>query len=179
MEKEQKIRVQRSFEAEQGGLSAYIRSRTNSLQESEDLLQEVFLQALSSLNVLDAVDNITGWLYTIARNKVIDWYRKRKLPAVSLDSQHENGAAFSDLLADEIPEGLDEESREFVFRSITDAVDQLPADQKYVFIEQVIEGRTFRDLAAETGVSINTLIARKRYAVQFLRQRLKSINKLL
>ena len=142
-------------------------------------MQEVFVQALSHLNVLEAVDNLTGWLYIVAKNKVIDWYRKKRLPTVSLDEPDENGIRFQDVLAAEIPDKLDEETRDFVYHSIMDAIEQLPEKQKYVFIQQVIEGRTFRDLAAETGESINTLIARKRYTIQFLQTRLEEIKKLL
>lgn len=172
MMNQQKNRVEKSFELERRGLFAFIRSKIRSLEESEDLLQEVFFQALSSLNVLEAVDNLTGWLYTVARNKVIDWYRKKRLPTVSIDEPMENGFSFKDFLAEEIPPGLDDETRELVFHTIMNAIDELPATQRYVFIQQVVEGRTFRELSEETGESINTLIARKRYAVQFLKNKL-------
>lgn len=172
---EQKNRVEKSFEAEHHGLFAFIRSKIRSLEESEDLLQDVYFQALSSLNVLDAVDNLTGWLYTVARNKIIDWYRKKRLPTVSIEEPLENGFSFKDFLTEQIPDVLDDETREFVLQSITDAIDELPDKQRYVFIQQVIEGRTFRELAQETGESMNTLIARKRYAVQFLKNRLDKL----
>ncbi|MDZ7264855.1 MAG: sigma-70 family RNA polymerase sigma factor, partial [candidate division KSB1 bacterium] len=148
---------------------AFIRSKIRSIEESEDLLQEVFFQALSSLNALEAVDNLTGWLYTVAKNKIIDWYRKKRLPTVSIDEPMANGFSFQDFLAEEIPDGLDEETRELVLQSIMEAIEELPEKQRYVFIQQVVEGKTFRELAEETGDSINTLIARKRYAVQFLK----------
>lgn len=176
---EQKNRVEKSFKAEHRGLFTFIRSKIRSLEESEDLLQEVFFQALSSLNALEAVDNLTGWLYTVAKNKIIDWYRKKRLPTVSIDEPLENGFSFQVFLAEEIPVGLDEETRELVFQSIMEAIDELPEKQRYVFIQQVVEGRTFRDLAEETGESINTLIARKRYAVEFLQGKLKEVKRLL
>jgi RNA polymerase sigma factor (sigma-70 family) len=179
MVNEQIHRVAKSFEAEQRGLFAFIRSKIRSLEESEDLLQEVYFQALSSLNVLEAVDNLTGWLYTVAKNKIIDWYRKKRLPTVSIDEPLENGFSFTDFLAEEIPDDLDDETRELVFQSIMEAIDELPEKQRYVFIQHVIEGKTFRELAEETGESINTLIARKRYAVQFLQGRLQEVKKFL
>jgi len=179
MVKEQKHRVQQSFEAERRGLFAFIRSRIHSLEEAEDLVQEVFVQALSNLNVLEAVDNLTGWLYTVAKNKIIDWYRKKRLLLVSLDEPAENGLNFKDILAAEIPDKLDEETRSIVSRAILESIEELSEKQKYVFIQQVIEGRTFRELAEETGESMNTLIARKRYAIQFLQTRLQEIRKLL
>lgn len=176
---EQKHRLAKSFEAEHRGLFAFIRSKIRSLEESEDLLQDVYFQALSSLNVLEAVDNLTGWLYTVAKNKVVDWYRKKRLPTVSIDEPLENGFSFKDFLAEEIPDKLDDETRELVSQSIMDAIDELPDKQRYVFIRQVVEGKTFRELAEATGESINTLIARKRYAVQLLQGRLKQVKKFL
>ncbi len=179
MKNEQEHRIEKSFEAEHGGLFAFIRSKIRSLEEAEDVLQEVYVQALGSLNVLDAVDNLTGWLYAVAKNKIVDWYRKKRLPTVSIDESDENGIQFKDMLAEEIPDQLDEETRQFVLQSIMDAIDELPDKQKYVFIQQVIEGKTFRELSAQTGESMNTLIARKRYAVEFLRTRLVEIKKLV
>lgn len=172
MVNEQVHRVEISFQAEYRGLFAFIRSRIRSLEESEDLMQEVYFQALSSLNVLEAVDNLTGWLYTVAKNKIIDWYRKKRLPTVSIDESLANGFSFKDFLADEIPDDLDDETRELVSQSIIDAIDELPEKQRYVFIQPVVEGKTFQELANETGESINTLLARKRYAVQFLKNKL-------
>jgi len=129
--------------------------------------------------VLEAVDNLTGWLYTVTKNKIIDWYRKKRLPTVSIDEPAKNGLQFKDMLAEEIPDQFAEETRQFVLQSIMEAIDELPDKQKFVFIQQVIEGKTFRELAVQTGESINTLIARKRYAVEFLQSRLLKIKKLL
>ncbi len=91
----------------------------------------------------------------------------------------ENGFSFKDLLAEKIADGLDDETRELVFQSIMDAIEELPDKQRYVFIQQVVEGKPFRELVDETGESINTLIARKRYAVQFLQGKLQEVKKLL
>jgi len=108
---EQINRVEKSFEAEHRGLFAFIRSKIRSLEESEDLLQDVYFQALSSLNVLEAVDNLAGWLYTVARNRIIDWYRKKRLPTIPIDEPIENGLKFEDILAEEIPDTMDDETR--------------------------------------------------------------------
>ena len=165
--------------AEQGGLLAFVRSKIHSWEDSEDLVQEVFIQALSNLNVLEAVDNLTGWLYTVAKNKIIDRYRKKHLPTRPIEATDENGIRFSDILAAEIPDTLDEKTREFIYRAMTKAVEELPEKQQFVFIEQVIKGRTFRELAETSKEPLNTLIARKRYAVRFLRARLREIRELL
>ena len=179
MTTEQSHKLIESFRAEYHKLFSYIRSRISSPEESEDLLQDVFVQLLGNLNVLDSIDNLTGWLYTVTRNKIIDWYRKRKQPEVSMNEPLENGIRFEDVLAEEIPDSLDESDREYMYRVIMDSIDQLPQKQKYVFIEQVINGRTFRELAEETGEPQNTLIARKRYAILYLREQLAEIRKLM
>lgn len=160
-------------------LLAFVRSKISSLEESEDLLQDVYLQLLGTANVLESIDNLTGWLYTVTRNKIVDWYRRRKPETVSLAEPLENGLRFADVLAAELPDSIDESVRDLVLETILERIDLLPEKQKFVFIQQVIHDRTFRELAAETGESQNTLIARKRYAVQFLRRQLQEIKQLL
>ncbi len=166
------------FRTENQNLRAFVRYRIASLEESDDLLQDVYLQLLGNLNVLNSIDNLTGWVYTVVRNRIIDWYRKRKLDTVSLDEPiDDDEIRFEDVLAEKVPSDLDSTERETILESIMASIDQLPENQKYVFIEQVINGRTFKDLSIETGEPLNTLIARKRYAVLFLREKLKSLNK--
>jgi len=168
-------RLKEIFKTENRRLLGYIRTRIASLEESEDLLQEVYLQLLGNLNVLESIDNLTGWLYTVARNRIVDWYRRRRLDTVSLDRPLENGIRFEDVLAEELPDSMDDSTRDLVYRAIIGSIDRLPVKQKYVFIQQVIEGRTFRELSRETGEPLNTLIARKRYAILQLRNELKEI----
>ncbi|MBN1464640.1 sigma-70 family RNA polymerase sigma factor [candidate division KSB1 bacterium] len=177
MSSRQRHRLEESFRSEYEKLLSYVRSRMP-LYESEDLVQEVYVKALRSLNVLDTVDNLVGWLYVVARNKIIDWYRRAKLPTVPLDSIAANGMGLQELLAEEISDDWDDEMRARVVDAIIDSVDELPDEQRFAFIQNVIEGRTFRELAAETGESINTLLARKRYAVRFLQDRLREIKDL-
>lgn len=174
MSSEQRHRLENSYRTEHSGLLRFVRSKIPR-QESEDLVQEVYVQALRSLNVLDTVDNLTGWLYTVARNKVIDWYRHKKVSTVPLDVPDDNGISLQDILAEEMNEAWDDETRELVLDAIVDSVDDLPPKQRFVFIEHIVEGRTFRELAEQTGESLNTLLARKRYAVQFLQGRLREI----
>ena len=176
MVSEQRHRLEKSFQSEHGGLVNFVRSKIPTT-ESEDIVQDVYVQALNSLNILDAVDNLAGWLYTVARNKVIDWYRRKKLPTVPIDESDESGKSLQDILAAEISDEWDDETRRLVYEAIIESVDELPEKQQFVFIEHVVEGRTFRELAKETGESINTLLARKRYALQFLQSRLIEIRK--
>ncbi|MBN1482536.1 sigma-70 family RNA polymerase sigma factor [candidate division KSB1 bacterium] len=173
---EQRHRLEKSFQREHAGLLGFVSAKIP-MSESEDLVQEVYVQALRNLNVLEAVDNLTGWLYTVARNKIIDWYRRKKVPTVPLDVPDENGTSLSEILAEEIPVEWDDETRELVFDAIVAAVDELPEKQRYVFIQNVVEGRTFRDIAEETNESINTLLARKRYALMFLQSCLQDIRR--
>lgn len=175
----QKNRLEKSFESEQSRLLAFVRSKIHSPEESEDLLQDVFLQALTHLNVLEAVDNMTAWLYTVTKNRIIDWYRKRKIPTRSIHQPDENGNDLQDILTEESFDDWDDSTRKIVYETIIESIDELAEKQKQVFIRQVVDGMTFREIAEETGESINTLIARKRYAVQFLRHRLKEIKDLL
>lgn len=137
------------------------------------------MQLMGNLNALETIDNLTGWIYTVAKNKIIDRYRRRKLATVSLDEPIENGSRFENVLAAELPDSRDDSDRELIYRAIIDQIEMLPEKQKYVFIQNVIEERTFQELAIETGESINTLLARKRYAVQFLQRELSEIKKLL
>ncbi len=174
MNNEQRHRLEKHMQSEHTGLLNFVRSKIPDI-ESEDLVQEVYVKALQSLNVLEAVDNLSGWLYTIARNKIVDWYRRKKAPMIPLDSADENGSSLQDILAEEISNEWDDETRELVFEAIAESVEELPTEQQYVFIQNVVHGRTFRQLAEETGESINTLLARKRYALFFLRRRLGEI----
>ena len=179
MTEEQSKKIKEIIKAEHRRLFAFIRSKISQLEESEDLLQDVYLQLLGNLNVLDSIDNLTGWLYTVAKNKIIDWYRRRKLKTISLDTPVENGIQFEDILAEELPDSMEASDRDIVYQAIIANIDLLPEKQKFVFIQQVINGRTFRELAEETGESLNTLIARKRYAVLFLQSQLKEIKQLI
>ena len=178
MTREQQHSLDRHLRSSRMGLLAYVRSKMP-YPEAEDLLQDVYVQALRSLNILDEVDNLAGWLFTIARNKVIDWYRLKKIPTVSLDEKDEDGTSLQEVFTSEIPVDWDDETRELVLEAILESVDELPEKQRYVFLENAVEGRTFRELAEETGESINTLLARKRYAVQFLRKRLHHLKQLI
>ncbi len=179
MVSDQRHRIRQSFAEERANLFAFIRSKIRSLQEAEDLLQDVYVQALSSLNVLEVVDNLTGWLYTVAKNRIIDWYRRKRLLTVSLDEPDENGFRIQDVLAEEIHAAADEETREAILQNIMEAIDELPDKQRTVFIQQVMEGRTFREMSEESGEPLNTLLARKRYAVRFLQSRLNEIKNTL
>ncbi len=170
-------RLEKVYRSERSSLLSFIRSRIGNLEEAEDLLQDVFFQALRAASVTDPIENMVGWLYTIARNKIIDRYRRKK-NTVSLQQERED-VTLEELLADS---GIDIEKeviRSAVMNSLIEALEELPPEQRDTFIQQAIEGRTFREISEQSGVPLNTLIARKRYAVQFLRKRLHDLSELV
>jgi len=170
-------RLEKVYRNERKSLLGFIRSRTGSLEEAEDLLQDVFFQAIRSASVTEPIENVIGWLYTIARNKIIDRYRRRKT-TVSLQQERED-TTLEELLADS---GIDIEKeviRRAVMDALIEALEELPPEQRDAFIQQAMEGKTFREISEESGVPLNTLIARKRYAVQFLRKRLHDLKEVV
>ncbi len=170
-------RLEGAYRKERKALLGFIRSRTRTAEEAEDLLQDVFFQALRNVNATEPIENILSWLYTIARNRIIDLYRRRR-DTVSLQTEVEE-TTLEALLEDS---GIDIE-RQFVRSAVMDALiealDELPQEQRDAFVQQAIEGNTFREISERTGVPLNTLIARKRYAVQFLRKRLHELKEII
>lgn len=170
-------RLEKVYRDERSSLLGFIRSRTGSLEEAEDLLQDVFFQAIRAASVTEPIENVVGWLYTIARNKIIDRYRRKK-NTVSLQQERED-LTLEELLADS---GIDIEKemiRRAVMDALVEALEELPPEQRDAFIQQGIDGKTFREISEQSGVPLNTLIARKRYAVQFLRKRLHDLKEIV
>ena len=168
-------RISDSYKAEHPRLLNFIRSKVRRLEDAEDIAQDVFYQAFASLNALEPIEDLVAWLYRVARNRIIDWYRKKK--PVSLTLEDERG--IMDIVNDS---GLLEDdviTHDQVYEAVLDAIEELPLEQRTVLIMQSLEGLTFREIAAIENISINTLIARKRYAIAFLRKRLKSIQEII
>ena len=170
-------RLEKVYRSERISLLGFIRSRTGSLEEAEDLLQDVFFQAIRAASVTDPIENVVGWLYTIARNKIIDRYRSRR-NTVSLQQERED-VTLEELVADSGINIEKEIIRGAVMDSLIEALEELPPEQRDAFIQQAIEGKTFREISEQSGVPLNTLIARKRYAVQFLRKRLSDLREIV
>ena len=170
-------RLEETFRSERGRLLSFIRSRIQSWEEAEDILQDVFSQAVENLNAAQPVENLLAWLYRVTRNRIIDLYRRRNVrePAVSMSDD----LSLENLISDS---GIDLEKdfiREQVMEAVLDALGELPENQREVFLLQAVEGRTFREISDQTGVSINTLLSRKRYAQRFLCKRLEDIKELI
>jgi RNA polymerase sigma factor (sigma-70 family) len=163
---------------EQSRLGNFIRRRVPDPGDAEDILQDVFYTLVEANRLLMPIEHVTGWLFTAARNRITDFFRKKKPERFGdLSASDEEGEqlAFEDLLAS--PDAGPEElyARSAMLDELQDALDELPEEQREVFVAHEFEGRSFNELAAETGVSVNTLLARKRYAVLHLRKRLQDI----
>jgi RNA polymerase sigma factor (sigma-70 family) len=166
--------------AKQGArLRNFIRKRVPNEADVEDLLQEVFYELVEANRLLMPIEYVTGWLFQVARNRITDLFRKKKPEAFSDAAVvDEEGALLriEDLLPS--PDAGPEAAyvRKEMLHELELALGQLPQEQREVFVAHEVEGRSFRELAEESGVSINTLLSRKRYAMLHLRERLRSIH---
>jgi RNA polymerase sigma factor (sigma-70 family) len=160
-------------------LRSFIRRRVPNESDVDDLLQEVFYELVVAHRLMMPIDYVTGWLYRVARNRITDLFRKKK-PETFADAamEDEEGVLLriEDLLPspDAGPEA--DYFRKVLFAELEVALGELPGEQRAVFIAHEIEGRSFKEMSAESGLNVNTLLARKRYAVLHLRQRLQRIH---
>ena len=180
MAPEQDERISEVVEREQSRLRNFIRRRVPDPRDVEDILQDVFYELVEANRLLMPIEHVTGWLFRVARNRIIDLFRKRKPErlsdnAIVRDDAGEEQLEFEDLLPSPAagPETL--YARSVLLDQLVLAVGDLPQEQRQVFVAHELEGRSFKEIAAETGVSVNTLLSRKRYAVLNLRERLQSI----
>jgi len=175
---EQDQRISEVVTREGSRLRNFIRRRVPDPRDAEDILQDVFYELVEANRLLMPIEHVTGWLFRVARNRITDLFRKKK-PETFSDAAvaYEDGELLKieDLLPspDAGPEAL--YIRHAFLDELELAVDELPEEQRKVFVAHELEGRSFKDIAAETGVSVNTLLSRKRYAVLHLRERLQSI----
>lgn len=148
---------------ERSRLRSFIRRRVRNPGDAEDILQDVFSALVEANRLLMPIDHITGWLYRVARNRIIDLFRVRTMESLEFEDLLPSSAA-----------GPDEEyARAALLEALEEALAQLPPEQREVFIGHELEGRSFKEMSAATGVSVNTLLSRKRYAVLRLRERLR------
>ena len=171
-------RITDAFSRDQPRLRNFIRRRVNDPRDAEDILQDVFYELVEANRLLMPIEHVTGWLYRVARNRITDLFRKKKPVAFSEAAVADEAGEllhFEDLLPspDADPDAV--YARNMLLGELEDALDELPESQREVFVAHELEGRSFKELAAETGVSINTLLSRKRYAVLYLRERLRTI----
>jgi len=175
---EQDQRISEVVKREQSRLRNFIRRRVPDPRDAEDVLQDVFYRLVEANRLLMPIEHVTGWLFRVARNRITDLFRKKQPENFSDTAREdEEGEALQieDLLPspDAGPEAL--YFRNLLLDELALALDELPDEQREVFIAHELEGRSFKELAEETGVSVNTLLSRKRYAVLHLRERLQDI----
>ena len=178
MSLEQDRRISDVVDREQSRLRNFIRRRVPDPRDAEDILQEVFYELVEANRLLMPIEHLTGWLFRVARNRITDLFRKKKPESLSdavTVGDEEEPLLLEDLLPspDAGPDAL--YARSVLLDELEDALDELPDEQREVFVGHEIEGRSFKEMAAESGVSVNTLLSRKRYAMLRLRGRLQSI----
>jgi RNA polymerase sigma factor (sigma-70 family) len=180
MAREQDQRISEVVKREQSRLRNFIRQRVPDPLDAEDILQDVFSALVEANRLLMPIEHVTGWLFRVARNRVTDLFRKKK-PEGFGDSTLADADEDDELLRWEellpSPEAGPQAlyARGVLLAELELALDELPAEQREVFVAHELEGRSFKEMAAATGVSLNTLLSRKRYAVLHLRERLRSL----
>jgi RNA polymerase sigma factor (sigma-70 family) len=165
MARRQDERITEVVTREESRLRAFIRRRVPDPRDAEDILQDVFSELVEANRLLMPIDHVTAWLFRVARNRIIDLFRKTKPESLTVE----------DLLPSSDGSPEDVYLRNLLLDELARAIDELSKEQREVFVAHEFEGRSFKDMAAASGVSINTLLARKRYAVLHLRKRLQGI----
>jgi len=172
---------EQTFLREKDRLLSFIRNRVSSVEEAEDILQDVFYQFVAGYDTIESLDRVTSWLFSVARNKIIDRYRRDSARPQRADfgihagSEDDTPLTLQEILPDFGNTPEDSYFRETMWDAVMDALDELPAEQREVFILNELEEKGFREISEETGVSINTLLSRKRYAILALRKKLQNL----
>jgi RNA polymerase sigma factor (sigma-70 family) len=164
-----------TIKKERGKLLTFISNRTPTIEDAEDILQDVFYELVQS----ETIENTAAWLYRVARNKITDWYRKMKpdrLDDITINHSDEDDALF---LSDIIPSMETSADKQLLLKLISEVVaetlEELPENQREVFVLHEIEGKSLKEIAERTNTGIKTVISRKRYAVLYLQERLRSL----
>jgi len=178
MVSEEDQRISDVVKREQSRLRNFIRRRVPDPLDAEDILQEVFYRLVEANRLLMPIEHVTGWLFRVARNRITDLFRKKEPENFSEIEPVDEGnelLQFEDLLPspDAGPEAI--YARRVLLDEMERALDELPQEQRAVFVAHEFEGRSFKELSAATGESVNTLLSRKRYAVLHLRERLRRV----
>jgi len=172
---------EQTFLREKDRLLSFIRNRVSNLEEAEDILQDVFYQFVAGYETIESLDRVTSWLFSVARNKIIDRYRKESTRPQRADLESYASAeddaplTLQEILPDLGNTPEDSYLRDAIWDAIMEALDDLPAEQREIFILNEIEEQGFREISEQTGVSINTLLSRKRYAILALRKKLQRL----
>jgi RNA polymerase sigma factor (sigma-70 family) len=176
---EQNQRIAETVRQEGSRLRNFIRKRVDDENDAEEILQDVFYELVEAYRLMQPIEHVGAWLFHVARNRIIDWFRKKRpVPfpdkRAPADSETQR-VSWEELLPspDAGPEAV--YARTILFDELEAALDELPEEQREVFLAHEVDGRSFKELSAETGVTVNTLLSRKHYAVLHLRKRLQAI----
>ena len=174
--------IAETFLRERSRLQAFIRRRVRDPADVEDLLQEVFSEFVEAARLARPIERVGAWLFRVARNRIIDQFRKRKLhreqsldAPLAVDESGEGGETWEDLLPSVQAGPEAAYARRVLLEEVADALEELPEEQRSVFVQHEIDGLSFKEIAQRTGVGVNTLLSRKHYAVMHLRRRLLAI----
>jgi RNA polymerase sigma factor (sigma-70 family) len=172
-------RISEAIDRDRARLRKFIRSRVANPGDAEDILQDVFYELVEAYRMMKPVEQVTAWLFRVARNRITDLFRRRaqesRPDSAAVLGDEDEAVPDGDLPAppDAGPEA--EFARNALLAELYDALEELPEEQREVFIAHELEGWSFKELAARYGVSVNTLLSRKHYAVLHLRERLRAI----
>ena len=171
--------VEQTVSRERNRLFNFIKKRVSDTSDAEDILQDVFYQLWQGYHTIESIEKITSWMFRVARNKIIDKYRKQKPDAFSklekFGVDEEAPMLLSEMISDDSASPDDVYTRELIWESIETVLIELPEKQREVFVWHELEGLSFRQMSEKTGDSLNTLLSRKRYAVNYLRKRLQNL----
>ncbi len=172
--------IRQIIEKERKRLLEFIRKRVPTQEDAEDVLQDVFYELVNTYRLMKPVEQMAAWLFTVARNKITDRYRKKKPDSLEGHFALRIGDEGDRLdISDFLPSGINspetEMMREAIMEGVVSALDELPKEQREVFIMHELEDKSFQEIAAITGANVNTLLSRKRYAVLYLRERLSNL----
>ncbi|SHN32618.1 RNA polymerase sigma factor, sigma-70 family [Duganella sacchari] len=162
---------------ERSRLWHFIRRRVADQTDADDIMQDVFYEFTQAYHLPEPIEQASAWLFRVARNRIIDRFRKKKEVALEeMGASDEDEECRLDLMLPSPDAGPEAAyTRALLLEELQLALDELPANQRDVFVAHELDGVSFKEMAAQTGVSINTLLARKRYAVLYLRQRLQAM----
>lgn len=174
------MQIENLFKTERKKFLGFIRQRVRTQEEAEDILQDVFANVLAaSENIQKPIENVSSWIFTAVRNRIIDSYRKKRAETFSeiqTSEQADEGLEmFENFVSDLYNTPDNDLMRKTIWDFVQESLAELPLEQREVFVKNELEGVSFREMAEETGVNINTLLARKRYAVLHLRRRLTEL----
>jgi RNA polymerase sigma factor (sigma-70 family) len=168
--------IAEALERDEPRLRSFIRKRVLDIEDAEDVFQDVFYELISAYRLMKPAEQVTAWLYRVARNRITDLFRRKKAVSLNEPLSNEDGAeTLEDLLpsADAGPDAV--YARNVMIDALEEALEELPESQREVFVAHELMGKSFRELAEDTGTSVNTLLSQKRYAVLHLRKRLRQM----